>query len=76
MTEAASQVGLIEHIVVPVLANRSIDHVLGFVNADSANVSPVTKPPPALIDVVRHGEKSANPPIPTAAPEPAVGVRV
>jgi hypothetical protein len=32
--------------------------------------------PPALIYVIRHGEKPADPPTPTAAPEPPFGVDV
>jgi phospholipase C len=45
MTAAANQLGSIEHIVVLVLENRSFDHMLGFLYADSGNVSPVTKQP-------------------------------
>ena len=45
MTAAANQLGLIEHIVVLVLENRSFDHMLGFLYADSGNVSPVTNQP-------------------------------
>lgn len=72
MTEAASQLGSVEHIVVPVLANRAIDHVLEFVDADSRIVPPVAKPRPALIYVARYGEKPADPATPTASPEPAL----
>src|SRR5271166_1651608 len=42
---AANQLGSVEHIVVLVLENRSFDHMLGFLYADSGNVSPVTKQP-------------------------------
>jgi hypothetical protein len=35
-----------------------------------------TAGPPALIYVIRHGEKPADPPTPTAAPEPPFGVDV
>jgi phospholipase C len=45
MTAAANQLGSVEHIVVLVLENRSFDHMLGFLYADSGNVSPVTKQP-------------------------------
>ncbi|MGO9033361.1 alkaline phosphatase family protein [Mycobacterium sp.] len=45
MTAAANQLGSVEHIVVLVLENRSFDHMLGFLYADSANVSPLTKQP-------------------------------
>ena len=45
MTGAANQLGSVEHIVVLVLENRSFDHMLGFLYADSANVSPRTKQP-------------------------------
>jgi phospholipase C len=45
VTAAANQLGLVEHIVVLVLENRSFDHMLGFLYADSGNVSPVTKQP-------------------------------
>jgi len=40
---AANQLGSIEHIVVLVLENRSFDHMLGFLYADSGNVSPATR---------------------------------
>jgi phospholipase C len=43
VTAAANQLGSVEHIVVLVLENRSFDHMLGFLYADSGNVSPVTK---------------------------------
>ena len=43
MTAAANQLGSIEHVVVLVLENRSFDHMLGFLYADSGNVSPATK---------------------------------
>ena len=45
MTAAANSLGSVEHIVVLVLENRSFDHMLGFLYADSANVSPLTKQP-------------------------------
>ena len=45
MTAAANQLGSVEHIVVLVLENRSFDHMLGFLYADSGNVSPTTKQP-------------------------------
>jgi phospholipase C len=45
MTAAANQLGSVEHIVVLVLENRSFDHMLGFLYADSGNVSPATKQP-------------------------------
>ena len=45
MTAAANRLGLVEHIVVLVLENRSFDHMLGFLYADSGNVSPVTNQP-------------------------------
>jgi phospholipase C len=45
MTAAGNQLGSVEHIVVLVLENRSFDHMLGFLYADSGNVSPVTKQP-------------------------------
>jgi phospholipase C len=38
-----NQLGSIEHIVVLVLENRSFDHMLGFLYADSGNVSPATQ---------------------------------
>jgi phospholipase C len=41
----ANQLGSVEHIVVLVLENRSFDHMLGFLYADSGNVSPVTEQP-------------------------------
>jgi phospholipase C len=44
-TAAANQLGSVEHIVVLVLENRSFDHMLGFLYADSGNVSPATKQP-------------------------------
>lgn len=45
MTAAANQLGSIEHVVVLVLENRSFDHMLGFLYADTGNVSPLTKQP-------------------------------
>jgi phospholipase C len=45
MTTAANQLGSINHIVVLVLENRSFDHMLGFLYADSGNVSPATNQP-------------------------------
>lgn len=45
MTAAANQLGSVEHIVVLVLENRSFDHMLGFLYADSGNVSPATQQP-------------------------------
>jgi phospholipase C len=45
VTAAANQLGSIEHVVVLVLENRSFDHMLGFLYADSGNVSPATKQP-------------------------------
>jgi phospholipase C len=45
MTAAANQLGSVEHIVALVLENRSFDHMLGFLYADSGNVSPATKQP-------------------------------
>lgn len=45
MAAAANQLGSVEHIVVLVLENRSFDHMLGFLYADSGNVSPATKQP-------------------------------
>jgi phospholipase C len=41
----ANQLGSIEHIVVLVLENRSFDHMLGFLYADSGNASPATQQP-------------------------------
>lgn len=41
--DTANQLGSVEHIVVLMLENRSFDHMLGFLYADSGNVSPVTK---------------------------------
>jgi phospholipase C len=41
----ANQLGSVEHIVVLVLENRSFDHMLGFLYADSKNVSALTKQP-------------------------------
>src|ERR1700737_5624528 len=41
--DTANQLGSVEHIVVLMLENRSFDHMLRFLYADSGNVSPVTK---------------------------------
>jgi phospholipase C len=41
---AASQLSQIDHIVVVMLENRSFDHMLGFLYADSANTSPSGQP--------------------------------
>jgi phospholipase C len=43
-TALASQLGQIEHIVVVMLENRSFDHMLGYLYADSGNVSPSGQP--------------------------------
>jgi phospholipase C len=45
MAAGANQLGSVEHVVVLVLENRSFDHMLGFLYADSGNVSPATKQP-------------------------------
>ena len=45
MTSATNQLGSVEHIVVLVLENRSFDHMLGFLYADSGNVSPANRQP-------------------------------
>ncbi|MGA8332756.1 MAG: alkaline phosphatase family protein [Mycobacterium sp.] len=45
MTSAANQLKSVEHVVVLVLENRSFDHMLGFLYADSGNVSPATRQP-------------------------------
>jgi phospholipase C len=54
VTGAANQLGSVEHIVVLVLENRSFDHMLGFLYADSANVSPLTKQPFEGLTVRRY----------------------
>ncbi|MBV8684491.1 MAG: hypothetical protein JO111_16565 [Caulobacteraceae bacterium] len=40
----ANQLGKIEHVVQLMLENRSFDHMLGFLYADSGNVSPLGQP--------------------------------
>jgi phospholipase C len=40
----ANQLNAIEHLLVLMLENRSFDHMLGFLYADSANVSPAGDP--------------------------------
>ena len=40
MTAAANQLGSVEHIVVLVLENRSLDHMLGFLYAGPADTGP------------------------------------
>jgi phospholipase C len=43
-TQTTSQLSAINHIVVLMLENRSFDHMLGFLYADSGNVSPGGQP--------------------------------
>ncbi|ULU27762.1 alkaline phosphatase family protein [Dyella terrae] len=43
-TQTASQLSAINHIVVLMLENRSFDHMLGFLYADSGNLSPAGQP--------------------------------
>ena len=40
VTVAATGLNAVEHIVVLMLENRSFDHMLGYLYADSGNVSP------------------------------------
>jgi phospholipase C len=44
VTVAATGLNAVQHIVVLMLENRSFDHMLGYLYADSANLSPVGDP--------------------------------
>ena len=62
----------IEHIVVLMLENRSFDHMLGYLYADSGNVSPVGHPFEGLSGTESCPDSNGNPvavyPITPAAP--------
>src|ERR1700677_1604860 len=57
---AASQLSQIDHIVVVMLENRSFDHMLGFLYADSANTSPSGQPFEGLTGNERNPDGSGG----------------
>jgi phospholipase C len=67
VTAAANQLGSVEHIVVLVLENRSFDHMLGFLYADSGNVSPLTKQPFAGLTGNEFNSDAAGASVPVSA---------
>jgi phospholipase C len=70
MTTAANQLGSVEHIVVLVLENRSFDHMLGFLYADSGNVSPVSKQPFEGLTGKEANSDETGTPVPVSALTP------
>src|SRR5438270_10513490 len=62
-TSAGNGTGLaaIEHIVVLMLENRSFDHMLGFLYADSGNVSPTGDPFEGLTGTESNPDASGAP---------------
>jgi phospholipase C len=62
-----NQLGSIEHIVVLVLENRSFDHMLGFLYADSANISPATQQPFEGLTGKESNADATGTPVPVSA---------
>jgi phospholipase C len=56
----ANQLGAIQHIVHLMLENRSFDHMLGFLYADSGNVSPSGQPFEGLTGTETNLDASGN----------------
>ncbi len=67
MAAAVNQLGSVEHIVVLVLENRSFDHMLGFLYADSGNVSPLTKQPYEGLTGTEFNSDATGKPVPVSA---------
>ena len=57
----ANQLNQIEHIVLLMLENRSFDHMLGFLYADSGNVSPTGQPFDGLIGTETNPDDTGAP---------------
>jgi phospholipase C len=64
---AANQLNSVQHIVVLVLENRSFDHMLGFLYADSENISPLTKQPFEGLTGKESNPDATGTPIPVSA---------
>src|SRR5579863_3865879 len=58
---AGNQLPTIQHVVQLMLENRSFDHMLGFLYADSANVSPAGQPFEGLTGTESNHDASGNP---------------
>jgi phospholipase C len=56
-----SGLSTIEHVVVLMLENRSLDHMLGFLYSDSGNVSPAGQPFEGLTGTESNPDASGNP---------------
>jgi phospholipase C len=67
VTANTDQLGSVEHIVVLMLENRSFDHMLGFLYADSDNVSPLTQQPFEGLTGKEFNADSSGRPIPVSA---------
>jgi len=57
----SNQLSSIEHVVVLMLENRSFDHMLGFLYADSGNVSPAGQPFEGLTGSESNPDDNGNP---------------
>ncbi len=57
----AGGLGAIEHVVVLMLENRSFDHMLGYLYADSGNVSPAGQPFEGLAGTESNPDGSGSP---------------
>ena len=57
----AGGLAAIEHVVVLMLENRSFDHMLGYLYADSGNVSPAGQPFEGLTGTESNPDASGNP---------------
>ena len=62
----SNQLGSVEHVVVLVLENRSFDHMLGFLYADS-NVSPLTQQPFEGLTGQESNPDATGTPVPVSA---------
>ena len=60
-TPAPSGLAAIEHVVVLMLENRSFDHMLGYLYADSGNVSPAGQPFEGLAGTESNPDGSGSP---------------
>ncbi|HWC81849.1 MAG TPA: alkaline phosphatase family protein [Pseudonocardiaceae bacterium] len=57
----AGQLSSIEHIVVLMLENRSLDHMLGFLYTDAGNISPAGQPYEGLTGTESNPDSSGRP---------------
>jgi phospholipase C len=58
---AANRLGQIDHVVVLMLENRSLDHMLGWLYTDAGNVSPAGHPFEGLTGNESNPDQSGNP---------------